>query len=487
MPEGQKQITRQPLAPRQQPGIFSTAVSRASQEFAQTAANVAKQFEEAATLAEKTNASTEALRKLKELNLEAESARTIESISKFKSDYPNRINKIREEANKLITLPQAKNEFGRSFDRDKLLFDFSIRSTLQKNQNVMLESVLNENIIEQRDSFITGNPIMQQTAETNRDILLADAVSRGILTTKEARTQKDKQKKEWRLAKIDADIEGDAEFALEQLQLGEKGIYAETDAGDRLTKETKANTKLERNKKVAEKITNEKHTKNEIDLTQKYFTNELFFEDIQGQFVGGDISQKYAGVLNTLLTSPDAVDARPSEKENKFDTLITEYLNLDEADLDDLRKFRIKVLGFHAAGLLSRPDAEFLVNKTVDPFTQAKVEGKGFLAATIEAIRNWAEMAITPVSSMLNKFLSRVDEKSTEEVITKAGQDIIKEQIKEDNPDIGVLADTPNTIFDNQKGFDNVNNQPSQAESQWEFRDGKLIRIEAKKPVKKKE
>ena len=83
---GQEQITRQPLAPRQGPGVFSTAVAQASQELARTAAVVAKQFEEAQILAEKTKAGTEALRKLKELDLEAQSANSIEDIAKFKSD-----------------------------------------------------------------------------------------------------------------------------------------------------------------------------------------------------------------------------------------------------------------------------------------------------------------------------------------------------------------------------------------------------------------
>ena len=68
---GRETIARQPLAPRRGEGIFSTVATRATQQFAQTVADTAQQFEEAQVLAEKTNAGTEALRKLKELNLEA--------------------------------------------------------------------------------------------------------------------------------------------------------------------------------------------------------------------------------------------------------------------------------------------------------------------------------------------------------------------------------------------------------------------------------
>lgn len=428
--EGQQQITRQPLASRAQPGIFSTEIAKATQEFARTVADTAQRFEDIQTLAEKTNATTKSLRELKELNLEAESANSIEDIAKFRSDYPNRINKIREGASKAITLPQAKNEFGRSFDRDKTLFDFSIRSTLKNNQNLALGNILTENIAEQRDIYI-NNPVMRQAAEASRDLLLSEAVNRGTLNIKEAKVVKDSARKEWRLSKIDADIERDAEQALADLKEGDKGIYAETDAGDRLTKETRATTKLARNEKIAKKVTNERHTKTELDLTQKFFTNQLDFSEIQGQFIENNISQKYAGILNTVLTSPKAIDAKTDDVTKG--KLITEYLNLDESNLDNLRKFRVKTLGFHGAGLLSRNDAQFLFNKTVDPFTQEKKEGKGFLASAVESIVKWAEgspVLETP-GDMIDKLFARVDEKAAEENIVKASQDIITEKERE--------------------------------------------------------
>ncbi len=465
---GQEQLTRQPLSVRQQPGIFSAEIARASQELAQTAAKVAGQFLEAQTLAEKTNAETQALRGLKELSLEAGEQRTIGDISKFRSDYPNRISKIREEANKLISLPQAKNEFGRVFDSDKIAFDFSIRKTLQTNQNAALEVILNENMLEFRDSYITSDDaVTQHISKTKRNLKWQDAINRGIVTKKHAGEQIAKQDKEWDLARIDIHIEKDAESALEQLQLGEEGIYADVDAGDRTTKAGNARTKLERNKKIAKKLLNEKHTKNEIDLTQKYFTNKLFVDDIKDQFMSGDISQKYAGILNTLLTSPNAAD--PTTVEAEFGKLITAYLNLDESNLDELRKFRIKVLGFHGIGNLNRDDAQFLINKTVDPFTQKKLEGKGFLASTIEAIKSWAQTTPEPVvatARMVGKLLGRVDEKSTEEAITKAGQEIIKEQRKELNPRVGVA---------DEKGVEMIDAYGNRARV---FPDGRIEEIE---------
>ena len=429
---GREQITRQPLAVRQQPGIFSTEVARASQELAKTTAAVARQFEEAQSLAERTSANTKSLRAKGELLLEAQSAKTIDDIAKFRSDYPNRISKIREEATKTITLPQAKNEFGRIFDRDAVSFDFSIRKTLRGNQNSALEIILDEAELENRSRYIAGDYVEQHISKTEQNLLDVDARNRGIITTKQLGERKIKRDKEWELAWVDHIIETDAEDALAELKKGDDGIFSNVDVEDRLTKETKARTKMEKNKKVAEKLTNERHTANEIDLTQKYFTNELFFEDIQGQFVSGDISQKYAVVLNTLITTPKAIDARTDDAE--FGKLITSYLSLDESKLDDLRKFRVKVLGLHAAGSLSRDDAQFLINKTVDPFTAQKAEGKGFLSATIETLRSWAEMVATPVSGMLSKFLNRVNEQSPEETIIKASQDIIAEEQRAINP-----------------------------------------------------
>ena len=435
VPIGQKQITTQAPVVRAEQGVFSTAVPRATQELAQITSRISQQFEEAQILAEKTRAGTETMRKFKELELEAQSARNIDDITKFRNDYKNRTSKIREEASKLITLPQAKSEFTRAFDRDAIFNEFNIRKTLQQNQNIALESILNENLAQLRESYISGSPESRASVEVKRDLLLDDAVNRGVVTIAEAQIAKGKQQKEWRLAKIDADIEGDAEFALEQLLLGEQGIYADVDAGDRLAKETKANTKLKRNEKVAKKITNERHTKNELDLTQKLFTNELTFAEIQEQFISNNISQKYAGVLDAVLTSPDAINAKTDNA--TYGKMITAYLGLDESDLDNLREFKIKVLGFHGAGMLSRNDTEFLINKTIDPFTQQKDEGKGFLASTIETIKKWAENSPEPIAAtarMINKFVNRVDEKTPEEDIVKAGQDIVVEQQKVINP-----------------------------------------------------
>ncbi|HDY68811.1 MAG TPA: hypothetical protein ENH85_13600 [Candidatus Scalindua sp.] len=433
--EGQEKITKQPLAVRQTGGIFSTETARASQEFAKAAAFAAKQFEEAQTLAEKTNAETQALRKLKELNLEAGEQRTIEDIAKFKGEYPNRISKIREESNKLITLPQAKNEFGRSFDRSKMLFDFSIRKTLRSNNNAVLETTFNEKTAENRDSYVTGDAVTQHAAKTDQNLLDFEMVHKRIITPKQRTERTANRNKEWDLAWANHSIETDATQFLADVALGEKGIYNNIDAKDRLALETKARKKVERNIKVAKKITNERHTKNELDLTAKYFANELFDEEIRKQFDDDDISEKYAGVLDTILTSPKAVNARTDDATK--DKLVTEYYNLDEADLDKLRKFKIKVLGLHGAGLLSRPDAEFFINKTIDPFTKQKEEGKGFLATAIETIKGWASTITKTaaiggptavITKMINKLMNRVNEKSPEESIVKASKDIITEE-----------------------------------------------------------
>ncbi len=429
---GTGQITRQPLAARQGAGVFSTSLAKATQESAQGAARVAQQFEEAQTLAETTNAGTVALRKTKELELEASEARTIEDIAKFRTDYPNRITKIREESNKLITLPQAKDEFGRSFDRDNIITDFNIRKTLQTNQNFALESILNESILEQRDSFINaaGTPEeivrIGELAEINRDTLLNDALNRNTLDPEKTRTNRAAQQLEWRLARMDAHIERDAETFLEEVRKGKKGIYGDVGAKDRLAKEGKAKTKMDRNKVIADKLNNEKWAKNELDSMQKYFAIDLFPEDNQAQFFEGNISQQGAAVLDLVLNSPNAADATTDDdKEGK---LIDKFYALDESDIDKLRAFRIEVMATHGAGDLEFNDAKFLINKTVDPFTQKKKDAKNWFQSAIAAGKAFARSSDVDQAKIINKLLHRVDEKSTEEAIVKATQDIITEE-----------------------------------------------------------
>lgn len=362
--EGREQIIRQPLAPRQGPGIFSAEVARASQELARTAANVARQFEEAQTLAEKTKADTEASRRLRELELEAETTENIWNIQEFK----NKIGKVREDANKLITLPQAKNEFSRAFDRSALVSEFSIRKTLRTRQVDATITEINENLTAQREAFITGDANTRQIAETKRNVLLADAVSRGIIKADSARDSREKMIREWRLAKIDYDIENDAEFALEQLLLGEEGIYADVDAKDRLPKQASANQKINRDKAIANRNIEIKQEEAESAVGLGILNGEITElavneAELKGTLgLEGGISTSFATVARRAVKSVAAVTAKT--KGDVFNRLQNEFVALGikvktrkgvkkfstQANVRDIAKFRANVIDAYNAG-----------------------------------------------------------------------------------------------------------------------------------------
>lgn len=507
--EGREQLTGKGPAVRQTGGLFSTEIIKASREFAKVAGAVAKRFEETQALAEKTKAGTDASRKLRELQLEAGEQRTIEDIAKFEGDYKNRIGKIREEATKAINLPQAKKEFGRSFDNDALLFDFNIKKTLRANQNEALEAILNENLSEQREIFISGSAQMRQASEAKRDLLLTEAVHKGVIKPDSARKVKATTQKEWRLAKIDADIEGDAEFALKQLQLGSKGIYADTAAGDRNIKQATANQKIARDKKIAERRLSLNYDTSENDLAARIFSGEATLREVnEAELNGaiaaeGGVSKEFATVARRALESVKAVGAE--DEIRTYSELSRDFFNLNiekaedisDAPFEQVAAFRAKVMQKHSDGLITASTANNwikLVTGSYNAATKDIVRSKFRNGKIINQAIALGSQRL-PEEDQLEAF-RYMDKKLTERLLSgdipeaqvdEVALSIFKDFVRKNNPELLGLADVPNSLFDSQKGFDNVSNQPSKAETKWEFREGKMFRVGETKPAAKPE
>ncbi len=357
------QITTQAGRVRQGQGVFSSKVAQETQKIGDAITAVAQKFEDARALSEKAKADTEGQRRFRALQVLSET-----SENQDPAFYQNQISKIREDTSKLITQPKARAEYQRDFDRDAVLFDFSIQKTLRNR--IASEGVanINENTAQLRDNFINGSPEIQVVAETKADMLLDGAVRNGFITSKEAQIKKADRNKEWQLARIDADIERDASQAIEDLQAGEDGIYADVDAGDRNTKLASANTKLNRDKAIANRNVEVKQEQAESDmaisiLDEKVTENDVNQAELLGQVgaVGG-ISKDFAAAARRAVKSAASVDAKT--KGDMFNRLQDEFVALNikvktrkgvkkfstKANVRDIAKFRTNVIEAYNEG-----------------------------------------------------------------------------------------------------------------------------------------
>ncbi len=472
--ESTGQITTQAPAVRQEGGIFSTAVAKASQGLADTVAEVAFQFEEAQTLKETTDATTLSKRRIAELQLEAD---TTDDIVKFEKDYKNRVFKIREEATKGISLPQAKNDFNRAFERDSVVADFNTRSILRRRQVDAMKVTMLEGIDALKDNSLDR--------DTELEKLLAENTSKRVITGEQGFKLREATIKSWQESDIRNAIASDAETAKRRIIDGEFGELSASETADWLKA---ADTKVERNTEEAKKGLNIKQSENETAFTDKLLNNQLTVNEVQKGFASGTISPEMAKAYNNSITSPDSINAKTDDKiGNK---LTDDYYTLDESDLDKKRAFMASVLNESANGNISIKDRDLLLNRLNDLFTPQKAEKKGFIDKAIETIKSSLRFGGgdfgLELSIMVDNLESKVDQGNLQgKAIEELTKDIIKEKVQRDYPDIGVLTDIPNSVLSTEKGFDNVSNAVSKAEAEWEFVDGKLIRTKTKEKTNK--
>jgi len=437
-----------------QPGLTlkSTDVAgvqgRAIQVISETIEKAAYQFMKAKSLAETTQAQTEASIKLNELQIEATTDPDIWNTGK----YFERMGEIREKASKNITIPQARDNFRRLFDNDAIAADFNIRKTLRGRQMDWLQATMFDQLDVLGEQYVeAGSPEEKKYIEFKRDELLKKNIQFGVIDNVAARNYKVKLEKLWQESAIRNAIANDATLTKEMLLAGDFKDLTIVEV-DKWVEQ--AEKKMKKNKKVAEEMALQDQTQEEGNLLTQVVDGLLTPKDIIELQAKGDISLEMAKTAQMIMLSADNVATRESD-EVTFNGLINSYLLLKDGDLEALRKFRIKVGVAFSTGKLTHDDTALLVSRTIDPLVDVEIKKKqkGFFAMAVAAFKNWASVTSeNPANAlflMTKELVNRIKDKNIpEENIEEESQAIIEDAKKVINPNraqfkVGDIVNTP--------------------------------------------
>jgi len=404
------------------------------QVIGETLQKAAQQFQKARTLAETTEAQTEAARKLNELQFEATTDPDIWNAEK----YRERMSKIREDAGKGITIPQARDNFRRSFENDAVVADFNIRKTLRARQMDWLKATMFDQLDILGEMYVeAGSPEEKRYVEFKRDELLKENIRLGVIDEVAARDHKAKLEKLWQESAIRDAIANDATLAKDMLLAGD---FKDITADEAAKWIEEADKKIEKNKKVAEELALRNQTKNEGELLTQVVDGHLTPKDVIELQARGDISLEMAKTAQMIMFSADNVSTRESD-EGTWNSMIDQYLMLKDSDLEAMRKFRVNIGVAFATGKLTHDDAALLTSRTIDPLVdmEVKKKQKGVFAMAVSMFKNWAEtVAHNPTNAiflMTKELINRIrDKKVTEENVEEESQAIIEDAKKVVNP-----------------------------------------------------
>lgn len=121
----------------------------------------------------------------------------------------------------------------------------------------------------------------------------------------------------------------------------------------------------------------------------------------------------------------------------------------------------------------------FTVFTTFTPILKAK--GKGVIEI-IEKEVGLPEQQQDDAMTFMDKELTNrlLEGEIPEGKVNEVATEIFKKYLRTIYPEMTGLPDIPNSIYDAERGFNNVNNSSFKGEAEWEYRDGKLIRIKKK-------
>ena len=220
---------------------------------------------------------------------------------------------------------------------------------------------------------------------------------------------------------------------------GEKAGYWDKEYAHGLKTKSKENIRKMRDMNEKQKKKNKKIAEEELLKGQTQAEGNFLIEAISGRLVSADIidsetsgnvSLGMAKTAQMIMLSLDNIATRESDSKT-FNTLISDYLSLDDGDLEAMRKFRIKVGTKYATGNLIKEDALSFINRTIDPLIdfELKKKKKGFFGMAVSMFKDWAKTTSAPLVATYNmtkELINRIENGTiTDENINEQSQEII--------------------------------------------------------------
>ncbi len=417
--QSEAQITTRAPATRETGGIFSSAVARETQRIGDTISRVAQRFEEARTLAETTRASNIAKRRLEELKLTASTTEDFTNTQQFTDG----ITKIREDASNTISLPLARQDFQRIYDRDALDAEFTIKNILRKR------------IVDDAKAQMLENIELIQNSSINRDAELSDLLSKnvrsGIIGQETAFNLKKKTLKNWQEVDIRDAIALDPDSAKDSLIKGEFGKLSASETSDW---QDAADKQKKRNVEIAQKKRDEKWLVNGGELISNLEKTSV--QDIIQMIARDDIDPDLGNDLIEWKTDPETVQYETDKK------IWLEIARDSVSPEQDLRAFQNRIGKAVANKNIQAEDAANLsvqVKSLFDTAIKFKSKPDRFnqaIGAALDFFKTFPQSQgidlIKNQFDLSRKFLRTIAEKNIKnpEEVSKVADDVINENIK---------------------------------------------------------
>ena len=459
-----KQITDVSPTQRVQREEFA-GQAKVNQEIAKAVGEMAGLFEKIALEIEVSKADAQMRRELQSLEVEAQTSPDMSP-----GTYTNRIRQIREDASRHITTPRARGKFKSNSDNLTLMSEFNIKRTIHKRQTVLRIESASEDFNEMSSEYINAYPseksqnLTIKNMETDVDEMVRDRV----LTPEGGKKWKKDVLNSWRETELSFDLENEPKLAKVELEKKEKGKYRHLTSDQRRKGITTADKLIKKEEAQEEKDRIELHVQNEVDQMMLYFDDKLTLDMVKKITKEEGVSSTHTRVMRDVLVSADSIKLKSKKEQDAMMTkLLKIYYPLDESDLGALMEYRNRVMFEHSLGFVSKEDANFLIEKTVDPFTEQKAEKKSFISNALQEISKWVEITDSPdivAARMLRRLVFKAENGNLSgEQIDEAAKEIIETETKTLSPtrdqfEINQVIDTlggPGIV----KGFD-VDGEP---------------------------
>ncbi len=434
--ESTRQITKLGTTQRIARDTFSLS-SKAFQGLAETLQEVAGNFERAQTLHETTVAETNARRRLSVLEQEAATTDDIFDANKFNQE----IEKIKRETAAEVSLPNARNNFENSFDRLSMSSKFSISNTLRKRQ-----------VDEMKTGMLEGIDSLRGTLnrEQELDLLLKKGVSNLLVTKEAAFKLKKKTLKDWIESDIRDAIATDAETA--------KGNIVDGNFGDLSADETAnwlevADKKIARNKKVAEVVRDNKWLKNGGEVIKNLQGTSV--ADLIQLTANGDIDPELGSALVAWKTEDGSVQYEGNKD------IWMELIEKSTQPEIDLREFQTTIgKAIANKDIQAEEGAEFVaqVNTLFEDAVAFKSRPslKDKVVGTAVKMFQGTGLSLGSLFGMTKELVEKFKSGESADELEKSATDILKKEIKNQNPSLSNFEDIPNAIGSKEKAFRTV-------------------------------
>ena len=354
---GGTQLTTEVGEVKEQPQIESTT-GRMFTNIGNTTTEIADKLEKAQSLAEHTKAQN--ILETNVAKIEAQAAYDQDISPENHKKYHDALDKAKEESAKGISIPAT---------RDAFMSEATHRSEIGKIKvNSIFTDKMIKNAAEDFKTFMdnqmhkysaTTNPAELENALLQRDNKLAQMVGAGYISKSEADYAKVQSKDKWDDANIKYNSEVRPQWALDELEKGEKGFYAGVNQTVRAKGIEEARKSVKRQEGIAKnKLTVQQHA-GYRSAFEKYMSGGLNPVDVESMEYRGDLTPEKASVLYKAMKATPVVHKDPKSYMDVVHTMLDSKNEPDEI-MD-------KMVNMNSAGKLSADDMKRLYALKVIP------------------------------------------------------------------------------------------------------------------------